>query len=59
MKYTQIGAAYVMNTIAQGYNIVICDFKNSSLKYTNELTVETVRSYTAQPEVAFFKIEEA
>lgn len=59
MKYTQIGAKYVMNTIAQGFNIVICDFKLNVIKYSNDLTVADVRNYVAQPDVAFFKMEEA
>lgn len=59
MTYTQIKAVAVMNVIAQGYNVIVCDFKDNAIKYTNDLTIEAVRNYIAQPDVAFFKVEAA
>lgn len=58
MNYTQIKVAAVMNVVAQGFNVVICDFKDNVIKYTNDLTVSDIRNYISQPDVAFFKIEE-
>lgn len=57
MTYTQIKAAAVMNVISQGFNVIVCDFKSNKILYTDLLTVESVRNYIAQPDVAFFKVE--
>lgn len=59
MIYTQIKAASVFNIITQGFNVVICDFRTNSIKYSNDLTVADIRNYLAQTDVAFFKLEEA
>lgn len=59
MVYTQIKAPAVFNIITQGFNVIICDFKSNAIKYTNDLTVADIRNYLAQPDVAFFKVEEA
>ena len=58
MKYTQINAQQVFSAIANGVNVMICDFKENKILHTNELTVETIRNYLAQSEVAYFKAEE-
>lgn len=59
MTYTQIKANVVFAIITQGFNVVICDFKNNAIKYTDDLTVADIRNYIAQPDVAFFKVEAA
>ena len=58
MTYTQILASMVFSTITKGFNVIVCDFNENKILYTNELTVETIRNYVAQTGVAFFKIEE-
>lgn len=58
MKYTQINKQQVFTAIANGSNVVVCDFNENKILYTNELTVETIRNYLGQSEVAFFKVEE-
>ena len=58
MTYTQIKANVVFAVITQGFNVIICDFRENKILYTNELTVETIRNYIAQSDVAFFKVEE-
>lgn len=58
MTYTQIKSVAVMNVVAQGFNVIVCDFRDNCIKYTNDLTVSDVRNYIAQPDVAFFKVEE-
>lgn len=59
MTYTQILPSMVFSTITKGFNVIVCDFQENKILYTNELTVETIRNYVAQTDVAFFKIEEA
>lgn len=58
MIYTQIKSTAVMNIIAQGFNVIVCDFKENKIFYTNQLTVEVIRNYLGQTDVAFFKVEE-
>ena len=59
MTYQQLEAANVFVTISKGFNVVVCDFGKNAILYTNELTVETIRNYITQKDVAFFKISEA
>lgn len=59
MVYTQIKANSVFNIITQGFNVVVCDFRDNCIKYSNDLTVNDIRNYISQPDVAFFKMEEA
>ena len=59
MTYQQLDAANVFAAISKGFNVVVCDFSRNAILYTNELTVETIRNYIAQKDVAFFKISEA
>ena len=58
MSYTQITAASVFTSISKGFNVIVCDFQENKILYTNELTVETIRNYVAKTDVAFFKVEE-
>lgn len=59
MTYTQIKAVAVFNVVAQGFNVIVCDFRSNAIKYTNDLTVSDIRDYVSQTDVAFFKMEEA
>ena len=59
MTYTQIKSNQVFPVIAQGFNVIICDFNENKILNTNELTVETIRNYTAQVKnIIFFKVSE-
>lgn len=58
MNYAQIKANTVFTAITNGFNVVICDFNEKKLLFTNELPVETIRNYVAMSGVAFFRAEE-
>ena len=53
MKYKQIDAAEVFVLVTGGYNIVICDIEENTIKETNYLTVEDIRNYTSKDNVVF------
>lgn len=57
MKYTQIIPKQVFTSIAGGYNVIICDFNDAKIYFTNDLTVETIRNYLAKTDVVFFRAE--
>lgn len=59
MTYTQIKNIAVMNVVAQGFNVIVCDFRENVIKRTDDLTVSDIRNYISQPDIAFFKVEEA
>ena len=56
MSYELLKAEYVLQTLAKGDKVIICDFSTMDMKDCESLTVKQINSYIAKSSaVVFYK----
>lgn len=56
MKYEVLKAEYVIETLAKGDKVIVCDFPTMTMKDCEGLTVKQINSYIEKDTaVAFYK----
>ena len=55
MTYEQLKKEYVIETLAKGNAVIVCDFSTMRMLDCREMTVNTINSFIAKPNTVFFK----
>lgn len=55
MTYEQLKKDYVIETLAKGNAVIVCDFSTMRMLDCREMTVNTINSFIAKPDTVFFK----
>jgi hypothetical protein len=55
MTYEQLKKDYVIETLAKGNVVIVCDFSSMRMLSCGEMTVNTIRSFMDKPDTVFFK----
>lgn len=55
MSYTEVKKEYVIETLAKGTPVIMCDFDTMRMLDCAEMTVITILSFIDKAETKFFK----
>ena len=55
MTYEQLKKDYVIETLAKGNVVIVCDFGTMRMLDCGEMTVNTINSFIAKTDTVFFK----
>lgn len=55
MTYEQLKKDYVIETLAKGNTVIVCDFSTMRMLDCCEMTVNTINSFIVKSETVFFK----
>ena len=55
MNYTSLKKEYVIETLAKGDAVIVCDFSTMRMLNCGEMTVNTINSFMSKPETVFYK----
>ena len=55
MIYTELKPEFVIETLAKGTEVVLCDFSSMKLLACSDLTIGGINSYISKEGVKFFK----
>ena len=55
MTYEQLKKEYVIENLAKGNTVIVCDFSTMRMLDCRDMTVNTVNSFIAKTETVFFK----
>ena len=55
MTYTELKKEYVIETIAKGSTVIVCDFLSYRMMNCIDMTVGGIQNYIDNPETKFFK----
>ena len=55
MTYEQLKKDYVIETLAKGNAVIVCDFSTMRMLDCREMTVNTINSFIAKTDTVFFK----
>lgn len=56
MTYTELKKEYVIETIAKGDTVILCDFAKLRMNDCVDMTVNAINKAIAKPETKFFKV---
>ena len=56
MQITELKKEYVIETLAKGERVVVCDFATMRMAECADMTVNTIVSFIEKPETKFFKV---
>lgn len=56
MAITELKKEYVIETLAKGTRVVVCDFATMRMAECVDMTVNTIVGFIEKPETKFFKV---
>lgn len=56
MSYTEVKKEYVIETLAKGSAVIMCDFSTMRMADCTEMTVNTILAFIEKPDTKFFKV---
>ena len=56
MTYTETKKEYVIESLGKGQTILAVDFQTMKVMDCVNMTINTINSYIAKPEIKFFKV---
>lgn len=56
MTYTELKKEYVIETIAKGDTVILCDFAKLRMNDCVDMTVNVINNAIAKAETKFFKV---
>lgn len=56
MQITEVKKEYVIETLAKGERVVMCDFATMRMAECADMTVNAIVSFIEKPETKFFKV---
>lgn len=59
MQYTELKKDYVIQTLAKGEKVILCDFDTMRMSNCDDMTVGAINSFIAKTNTVFYKAVEA
>lgn len=56
MKYELLKKEYVIETLAKGTEVIVCDFKTMRMCNCSEMTVKNINSFIDNASAVFYKV---
>ena len=55
LLFTELKKEYVIQTLAKGESVIVCDFSTMKMVQCDDLTISAINAYIAKTETLFFK----
>ncbi len=55
LSFTELKKEYVIQTLAKGESVIVCDFSTMKMLQCDDLTISAINGYIAKTETIFYK----